>query len=69
MPILTNAVDIVNVSIMGQVANPSFSALPAEPYRLDADGKAFLWPTFGGIVYNITVGESAIGWAGDCIHP
>ena len=69
MPILTNAVDIVNVSIMGQVANPSFSALPAEPSRLDADGKAFLWPTFGGIVYNITVGDSAFGWAGDCIHP
>ncbi|WP_372920921.1 DUF4438 domain-containing protein [Roseovarius sp.] len=54
---------------MGQVANPSLSGLPAEPYRLDADGKAFLWPTFGGIVYNVSVGDSAFGWAGDCIHP
>lgn len=69
MSIQTNADDIVTVSVMGQVANPSLSGLPAEPYRLDADGKAFLWPTFGGIVYNVTVGDSAFGWAGDCIHP
>ncbi|ABD57039.1 DUF4438 domain-containing protein [Jannaschia sp. CCS1] len=69
MSIQTNAADIVTVSVIGQVANPSLSGLPAEPYRLDADGKAFLWPTFGGIVYNVTVGDSAFGWAGDCIHP
>ncbi|MBF9049831.1 DUF4438 domain-containing protein [Roseobacter sp. HKCCD9010] len=69
MSLQTNAADIVTVSVMGQVANPSLSGLPAEPYRLDADGKAFLWPTFGGIVYNVTVGDSAFGWSGDCIHP
>lgn len=69
MTIKTNAADIVAVSVSGQVANPSLSGLPAEPYRLDADGKAFLWPTFGGIVYNVTMGDSAFGWAGDCIHP
>ncbi len=69
MSIQTNASDIVTVSVVGQVVNPSLSGLPAEPYRLDADGKAFLWPTFGGIVYNVTVGDSAFGWAGDCVHP
>ncbi len=69
MPIQTNAADIVTVSVSGQVANPSLSGLPAEPYRLDADGKPFLWPTFGGIVYNVSIGDSAYGWAGDCIHP
>ena len=69
MNIQTNAADLVMVSVLGQVANPSLSGLPAEPYRLDSDGKAFLWPTFGGIVYNVTIGDSAFGWAGDCIHP
>ena len=69
MPIQTNAADIVTVSVSGQVANPSLSGLPAKPYRLDADGKPFLWPTFGGIVYNVSIGDSAYGWAGDCIHP
>lgn len=69
MTIQTNAADVVAVSAAGQVANPSMSGLPAEPYRLDADGKAFLWPTFGGIVYNVSVGDSAFGWSGDCVHP
>ncbi|SHI66327.1 DUF4438 domain-containing protein [Wenxinia saemankumensis] len=69
MSVATNAADIVAVSCQGRVANPAFSGLPAEPYRLDADGKAFLWPTFGGIVYNVSVGDSAFGWSGDCVHP
>jgi len=69
MTLTTNAADLVAVSVMGQVANPSLSGLPAEPYRLDAQGRAFLWPTFGGIVYNVSVGDSAFGWSGDCVHP
>ncbi|MEO1679289.1 MAG: DUF4438 domain-containing protein [Pseudomonadota bacterium] len=69
MNVATNAADIVCVSVAGRVANPVLSGLPAEPYRLDADGKAFLWPTFGGIVYNVSCGDSAFGWSGDCVHP
>lgn len=69
MTLTTNIDDIVAVSVAGQVANPVLSGLPAEPYRLDAEGKAFLWPTFGGIVYNVSVGDSAFGWSGDCVHP
>jgi hypothetical protein len=69
MRIATNAADLVTVSVSGQVANPAMTGLPAEPYRLTADGTPFLWPTFGGIVYNVTVGDSAFGWTGDCVHP
>ena len=69
MTIATNSADLVTVSVAGQVANPSMTGLPSEPYRLTADGKPFLWPTFGGIVYNVSVGDSAFGWTGDCIHP
>ena len=69
MTIKTNAADVVAVSVSGRVANPSLTGLPAEPYRLTAEGKPFLWPTFGGIVYNVSVGDSAYGWTGDCIHP
>ncbi len=65
----TNAADLVCVSVSGQVAHPSFGGLPAEPYRLTAEGRPFLWPTFGGIVYNVSVGDDAFGWAGDCVHP
>ena len=65
----TNAADIVAVSVAGRVAHPGFPGLPAEPYRLAADGTPFLLPTYGGIVYNVSVGDRAFGWAADCIHP
>ena len=65
----TNRDDLVSVSVAGTVAHPSFSGLPAEPYRLASDGTPFLLPTYGGIVYNVSVGDRAFGWAADCIHP
>jgi hypothetical protein len=65
----TNAADLIAVSVAGAIAHPSFPPLPAEPYRLAADGAAFLLPTWGGLVYNVSVGDRAFGWAADCIHP
>ena len=66
---VTNADRLITLSVMGHIAHPSFPGLPAEPYRLAADGTPFLLPTYGGIVYNVSVGDSAYGWAADCIHP
>jgi hypothetical protein len=60
---------LVAVSVMGHIAHPTFPGLPAEPYRLAADGTPFLLPTYGGIVYNVSVGDSAFGWLADCVHP
>jgi hypothetical protein len=64
-----NADRLVHVSVMGQIANPSLPGLPAEPYRIDANGNPFLLPTHGSIVYNVSVGDSAYGWLADTIHP
>ncbi len=60
---------LVAVSVMGAVSHPTFPGLPAEPYRLAADGTPFLLPTYGGVVYNVSVGDSAYGWRADCVHP
>ncbi|HMO08419.1 MAG TPA: DUF4438 domain-containing protein [Paracoccaceae bacterium] len=68
-PVATNAADLVAVSVAGHIVHPGFPGLPAEPYRLASDGTAFLLPTYGGIVYNVSVGDRAFGWAADCIHP
>lgn len=65
----TNTSDLVAVSVAGAIAHPGFAGLPAEPYRLAANGTPFLLPTYGGIVYNVSVGDRAYGWAADCIHP
>ncbi len=67
--VTTNEAKLVAVSVMGAVAHPSFPGLPAEPYRLAADGTPFLLPTYGGVVYNVSVGDSAYGWLADCVHP
>ncbi len=67
--ITINEDKLVSVSVMGLVANPFFPGLPAEPYRLAADGAPFLLPTYGGVVYNLSVGDSAYGWQADCVHP
>lgn len=69
MSVRSNVDKLVSVSVMGQIASPGFPGLPAEPYRLDSDGKPFLLPTWGGIVYNVSTGDSVYGWLGDCIHP
>ena len=69
MPTRHNADKLVHVSVMGRVASPTLPGLPAEPYRLDADGKPFLYPSHGSIVYNVSVGDSAYGWLADTIHP
>ncbi len=69
MKIETNEKLLVNVSVMGSVCQPNFQGLPAEPYRLDSEGNPFLLPTWGSIVHNVSVGDSAFGWEADCIHP
>jgi hypothetical protein len=69
MSVKTNANRLVIVSVMGQIPSPTFPGLPAEPYRLDAQGRPFLLPAYGSIVYNVSVGDSAYGWLADCIHP
>ena len=69
MNVRTNIDKVVSVSAMGAIASPSFPGLPASPYALTAEGKPFLLPAFGGIVYNVSVGDSAYGWLADCVHP
>lgn len=69
MSLSINEDKLVTVSVMGFIAHPSFPGLPAEPYRLSSDGVPFLLPTYGGIVYNVSVGDNAYGWMADCVHP
>jgi hypothetical protein len=69
MTVQTNADKLVIVSVAGTIVHPSLPGLPAEPYRLAADGTPFLLPTYGGIVYNVSVGDTAFGWLADCVHP
>ncbi len=57
---------LVMQSVMGQVRHPTTKELP---YRIDCEGKAWMLPNTGAIVYNVKIGDSVYGWAGDHIEP
>jgi hypothetical protein len=59
----------VKISVAGEIANPTMPGLPASPYMVSADGEPMLVPQFGGIVYNVRIGDRAMGWAGELIQP
>jgi hypothetical protein len=61
----TNRERIVTISVQGEISAPIMSQL----YRVGYDGVARVGPATGGIVYNVRVGDSAYGWAGDHIEP
>lgn len=61
----TNRDRIVAISVQGEVSPPVMGA----PYRVGYDGVARVGPATGGIVYNVRVGDSVFGWAGDHVEP
>ncbi len=64
-----NANQVISLSVQGIITPPRMPPLPAMPYSLAADGRPFLLPAYGSIVYNVSVGDSAYGWLADCVHP
>jgi hypothetical protein len=65
----TNLSQLVKISVLGEVANPAMPGLPASPYLVAADGTPLLVPMFGGIVYNVRIGDRALGWTAELIQP
>ena len=65
----TNVTQLVKISVLGEIANPAMPGLPASPYLVSADGEPLLVPAFGGLVYNVKLGDRALGWAGELIQP
>lgn len=65
----TNVQSLVKLSVLGEISNPTMPGLPASPYMVSADGEPLLIPAFGGIVYNVRLGDRAMGWAAELIQP
>jgi len=61
----TNQNRLVKVAVQGKVAN----AGQWGPFEVSHLGKPFILPSTGGITYNVKIGDSAFGWAGDHIEP
>lgn len=65
----TNQDRLITMSVMGVVTSPTYPGIPAIPHQIDRDGRPRLLPSLGGIVYNVRLGDSVYGWAGDNIEP
>jgi len=61
----TNQKRLVKVAVQGKVANAGYWG----PFEISHLGKPFILPSVGGITYNVRLGDSAFGWAGDHIEP
>ncbi|MDQ7010377.1 MAG: DUF4438 domain-containing protein [Mariprofundaceae bacterium] len=65
MSLKTNRNQLVMTAIQGGVA----PAHQWAPFEVGAAGEIFAWPSTGGITYNVKVGDSVFGWAGEHIEP
>ena len=66
MEIRTNKDRLVMQSVMGEIQHPTVKELP---YRLDCQGQAWTLPNTGSVTYNVKIGDSVYGLAGDHIEP
>ncbi len=62
----TNADQLVEIAVAGQISQPSFRR---PEYIPDNDGIAKVLPGMSGVLYNIRVGDPAFFWAGDHVEP
>jgi len=64
MSLKTNKDQLVMTAVQGGVA----PAHQWAPFEVGSDGEIFSWPSTGGITYNVKIGDSVFGWAGEHIE-
>ncbi|MGG7059098.1 DUF4438 domain-containing protein [Clostridium nigeriense] len=60
----TNKDKVVKWSVAGKIHHPTGGG-----YRITHEGVPIVVPATGGISYNVKIGDSVYGWAGDHIEP
>ena len=65
MSLKTNREQLVMTAVQGTVSPANQWA----PFEVGANGEIFAWPSTGGITYNVKVGDSVFGWAGEHLEP
>ena len=66
MSVRTNQDRLVMQCVMGEIQHPTVKELPV---RIDCEGRVHTLPNTGSIVYNVRLGDSVYGLAGDHIEP
>lgn len=65
----TNKSRLVELSLVGEIDSPRCPGVPWTPHLISREGKPTLLPMVGGIVFNVSVGDPALGWAAEGIQP
>jgi len=65
MSLKINRKELVMTAVQGGVA----PAHQWAPFEVGSAGEIIAWPSTGGITYNVKVGDSVFGWAGEHIEP
>lgn len=65
MSLKNNREQLVMTAVQGSVSPANQWA----PFEVGSEGEVFAWPSTGGITYNVKVGDSVFGWAGEHIEP
>jgi len=65
MSLNINREQLVMTAVQGGVA----AAHQWAPFEVGSAGEIIAWPSTGGITYNVKVGDSVFGWAGEHIEP
>jgi len=65
MSLKINRDKLVAIAVQGAVA----PAHQWAPFEVGSNGEIIAWPSTGGITYNVKVGDSVFGWAGEHIEP
>lgn len=64
--IKTNADRLVTQSVIGEITSPLGGI---NPYRINPEGHADIYPGVGGITYNLRIGDPACGLFADHVEP
>jgi len=66
MSLKTNKEQLVCQSVIGEITSPGGGV---NPYRVNPDGHADIYPGVGGITYNLRIGDLACEKIGDHVEP
>lgn len=62
----TNAEKLIKLSVCGEIDHPT---LRETGYAVNSRGKVEVYPSVGGIAYNVRIGQPAVGWMADHVEP
>ncbi len=61
-----NVSELVRLSVVGEIDHPT---LRKTGYVINNNGQVEVYPSVGGIAYNVRIGDSAIHWMADHVEP